>query len=104
MMLVSRESEAGNWKNTTHFSLHFGPVEQAPFFGFPMVAEAAEGRAVPPLWLHSKVKVPLWEGEESCPGVALCRLGVPVCSPVLGTHLLQTLQLLSEGVQAPAHP
>lgn len=53
MMLVSRESEAGNWKNRTHFSFHFGTVEQIPAFCLSLVAEAAEGRAVPPLWLHS---------------------------------------------------
>lgn len=45
-----------------------------------MVAEAAEGRAVLLFGYTAQVKVPLWEGQESCPGVALCRLGVPVCT------------------------
>lgn len=61
-MLVSRESEPGNWKNIMLFSFHFGTVEQVPFSCLPVVAEAVEGRAVPSLWLHStdqSVLVPL---------------------------------------------
>lgn len=91
MMLVSRESEAGNWKDIAHFSFHCGTD---PFFCLPLVAEAVEGRAVPPLGFHSTGQSSFVGGEESCPGApwfcaccSSCRVGV-LCAHLCWGHTL----------------
>lgn len=66
-MLVSRASEPGNWKDIMHFSFHFGTVEQIPFFACPWWQRLLRAGLCLLFSYAAQVKVPLWEGEESCP-------------------------------------
>lgn len=67
-MLVSRASEPGNWKNIMHFSFHFDTLESRFLsFACPWWQRLLRARLCLLFSYTARVKVPWWEGEESCP-------------------------------------